>query len=228
MSLAVDTSADPVDQRWRALSTATVSDALDRLGIATQVPGLRPYSGPPRVCGRASTLRYAPIGPAGGTVGDFIDDVPPGAVIAIDNAGRTDVTVWGDLLSVVADKRGLGGTVIDGTFRDLDAVDAIGYPIFARHVWMRTGKDRVALVERDGPISLGGVAVLPGDLLLGDRSGVLVVPRDEENRVLDVAVAIDEAEDRIRTDVLGGARLDAARAHHGYHRLQSRSTSEGN
>lgn len=203
-------------------STATVSDALDRLGLPTQVAGLRACTPPYRVVGRATTLRYAPVDVSGGTVGDFIDDVPPGAVIAIDNRGREDVTVWGDLLSTVAAHRGIAGTVIDGTFRDVDAIEALGYPIYARSVWMRTGKDRVALVERDGPITLGGVLVHPGDLLFGDRSGLVVIPQDMERKVLDVASGIEAAERRIRDAVLAGARLDETRRAHGYHQLQRR------
>ncbi|MBE3557447.1 MAG: RraA family protein, partial [Firmicutes bacterium] len=75
--------------RWASFSTPTLSDALDRLGIAGQALGIRPLSESFRLVGRAFTLKYEPIDlihPK--TMGDFIDDVPPGAVIVIDNAGR--------------------------------------------------------------------------------------------------------------------------------------------
>ena len=79
--------------RAAQIDTATLSDALDKLGISGQCLGIKPLSPTFRLCGRAFTLAYAPAGP-GGTVGDFIDDVPPGSVVAIDNGGRPDATVW--------------------------------------------------------------------------------------------------------------------------------------
>jgi 4-hydroxy-4-methyl-2-oxoglutarate aldolase len=205
------------------LSTSAVSDALDRHGIAGQVFGLRPLDRSFRVAGRAFTVRYQPVDVGGGTVGDYIDDVPPGEVVVLDNAGRTDATVWGDILTVVAHRRGLGGTVIDGACRDSSRSLELGYPLFSRASFMRTGKDRVQVAEVQGPVVLGGVRVRPGDALLGDADGVVVVPREAEEEVLAAAVEIDKAEEAIRRLVLSGSRLDEARRQHGYHALQHRT-----
>jgi Aldolase/RraA len=91
-------------------STATVSDALDRLGRPGSMLGLAPLSDGARLCGRAFTVRYVTAGSPPGTVGDYLDDVPPGAVVVLDNGGRTDCTVWGDILTAMAADRGIGGT----------------------------------------------------------------------------------------------------------------------
>nr|WP_221179402.1 RraA family protein [Streptomyces botrytidirepellens] len=97
--------------------------------------------------GPAFTVRYAPVDESSdGTVGDFLDDVPPGSVIVIDNDGRTDVTVWGGIMSEVAAHRGIAGTVINGVCLDVSASLARNYPLFSRGRFMRTGKDRVRLV----------------------------------------------------------------------------------
>ncbi|MEQ8349281.1 MAG: RraA family protein [Sneathiellaceae bacterium] len=209
-------------QTLAGLSTSGVSDALDRLGIAGQCHRLMPVFAGLSICGPAFTLRYQPIGIHGGTVGDFIDDVPPGAVVAIDNGGRTDCTVWGDILTFVAAKRGVAGTVINGICRDVDRSREMGYPLFTAGHWMRTGKDRVHLVATNEPVDLGGVLVAAGDILLGDDNGVVAVPAERLDEVTTIAAGIEAAEDRIREAVAGGASLREARRQHGYHALQSR------
>jgi 4-hydroxy-4-methyl-2-oxoglutarate aldolase len=209
---------------WSALSTSTVSDALDRLGIAGQVRGLAPLQSSCRVVGRAFTGRYEPVDVNGGTVGDYVDDVPAGSVIVLDNSGRTDATVWGDILTLTAQARGVAGTVIDGVCRDTrDSLDA-GYPLFTRGTWMRTGKDRVQMVAVQLPVSIGGIRVRPGDLVVGDVDGVVIVPAEREASVLAVANSIEAREEQIRHWVIAGSSLASARAQAGYFTLQSRST----
>src|SRR5215475_3474199 len=95
-------ATDEVIAKLSTLSTPTVSDALDRLGIPGQAFGIKAIDETLRMCGRAYTLRYQPVGSAGGTVGDYIDDVPAGSVLVLDNAGRLDATVWGDILTLMA------------------------------------------------------------------------------------------------------------------------------
>lgn len=214
-----------MDEALRQLkeqSTTTISDALDRLGIPGQCLGIKPLDSSFRLCGRAFTMRTIPVAVEAGTVGDYIDDVPPGHVIAIDNAGRQDMTVWGDILTFVADKRGIKGTVIDGVCRDVSRSLELKYPLFTRGWSMRTGKDRVQLDALSVPISIGGARVHPGDLFLGDADGVVVVPKDREVEVIDLARSIDEAEVKIREAVEGGMRLDEARRQHKYFKLQSK------
>ena len=206
------------------LSTTTVSDALDRLGISGQCLGIKPLDHGFRLCGRAFTLRMVPVSVEGGTVGDYIDDVPPGSIIVIDNAGRADMTVWGDILTFVAAKRGIGGTVIDGMCRDVGRSLELRYPLFSRGWSMRTGKDRVQLDALNVTVSIGGARMSPGDLVLGDADGVVVVPKEKEDEVIAHAKAIDEAETRIREAIEGGMRLDEARRKFKYFKLQSRDS----
>lgn len=215
---------DETTKRLAALSTPTVSDALDRLGIPGQAFGIAALDRGFRLCGRAWTLRYGPVGQDRGTVGDYIDDLGTGDVVVLDNQGRTDATVWGDLLTTVAHRRDLAGTVIDGVCRDLGRSLSLQYPIFARGHWMRTGKDRVRVEEIGTPISIGGVRVEPGDLLLGDVDGLVVVPARRSEEVLDRAEEIETAEDGIRAAIAVGTSLRDARAAAQYHDLQRRDT----
>lgn len=208
------------------LSTSTLSDALDRLGIPGQVRGVFPFDPAARIAGRAFTIAYQPVDADGGTVGDYIDDVPPGSVLVLDNDGRTDATVWGDILTLAASRRGIAGTVIDGVCRDSARTLELNYPLFSRGRWMRTGKDRVAMVGMDVPVTLGGVRVRPADVVVGDADGVVVIPAGHESRVLDAAAKIEAAEQAIRDQVMAGVRLDVARRSGGYHSLQAREATK--
>lgn len=207
------------------MDTTTVSDALDKLGIPGQCLGIKPLDRSFRAAGPAFTIRYVPCGTRGGTVGDYIDDLPAGTVVALDNQGRMDATVWGDILTIVASRKHLGGTVIDGVCRDAPRAIELNYPIFARGSHMRTGKDRVAVDAMQVSISIGGVRVDPGDYMLCDWDGVVVVPRERIDQVAEVAARIAEAEDRIRAAVERGERLDTARKQQGYHALQTKEKS---
>ncbi len=213
-------------RRLLALSTSTLSDALDRLGLRGAVEGLVPMSagqgGGRGIVGRAFTVAYLPAGAQGGTVGDFIDDLGPGDVVVIDNRGRTDCTVWGNIMTEVAKARGIEGTIIDGVNRDLHESREIGYAIWSRRGHMRTGKDRVVLQAVQVPVALGRVRVDPGDILRADDNGVVVLPAARADEILATAEAIEAREDEILAIVRDGVPLGEARARHGYHALQTR------
>lgn len=215
------TQQDKNVERAAALDTATLSDALDRLGIAGQCHLVKPRDSAYRMAGRAYTLQYGPASTPPGTVGDYIDDIPPGTVLVLDNGGREDCTVWGDILTEIAHRRGMAGTVIDGICRDVSLALELGYPLFSRGNWMRTGKDRVQVESVGVPVNIGNARVNPGDILRGDADGVIVIPAEHEAAVLDAAEAIDAAERHIREAVRGGKRLDEARKDLGYHQLQT-------
>lgn len=211
-------------ERASRLDTATISDALDKLGIAGQCLDIKPLDHKFRMAGRAFTLQYAPASKPSGTVGDYIDDVPPGAVVALDNGGRPNATVWGDILTFVAHKRGVAGTVIDGACRDTHLALDLGYPIYSRSYSMRTGKDRVQLEATQVPINIGDVRIAPGDILRGDSDGVVAIPREHEDAVLATAEEIERVENAIRAGVAGGKSLREVRRDLGYHLLQRRET----
>jgi regulator of RNase E activity RraA len=209
--------------RASKLDTTALSDAMDRMGIAGQCLGIKPLHSGFRLTGRAFTILYGPAGMPPGTVGDYIDDIEPGAVIVLDNGGREDATVWGDILTMVAHTRGVAGTVIDGACRDIALALKAGYPIFSRSYSMRTGKDRVQVEAMGGPVNIGYARVEPGDLLRGDADGIVALPREHESAILAAAEEIDAVEDRIRAAVHSGLSLRQARTQHGYHKLQTKS-----
>ena len=218
MHLDID---DDVWKRATGLSTAEISDALDYFRLPGSALGIHPLAGPKRIFGRAFTVRFVPVDSiAPGTVGDYLDDIPPGAVAVLDNGGRPDCTVWGGIMSRLAAQRGIGGTVVNGACRDTAEADAAGYPLYACARFMRTGKDRVQADAVGGPVSLGGVRVCQGDLVAADADGVVVVPWLRANEVLRRALEMREVEGRILAAALGGMNLADARREYGYHALQ--------
>lgn len=203
--------------------TPGVSDALDKLGIPGQAFNIMPLANyKSTTVGPAFTVRYVPASDPPGSVGDFIDDVAIGDFVVIDNGGRTDCTVWGDIMTQYAGLRGIAGTVIDGVCRDVDRAIGDNYPIFTAGRWMRTGKDRVQVAGVNESIGVGHVRVNPRDIVVADANGVVIVPRDRAVEVARLAKSIESSEDGIRDMITRGSTIAEARAKLGYHTLQRR------
>ncbi len=201
-------------------SSSNISDALDKLKIKGGCEGILPIIEGKKICGPAFTVKYVPIGTKGGTVGDYIDYAKRGDVIVLDNAGRKYCTVWGDLLTLYAKKKEISGTVIDGVCRDVQRIKELDYPIFTKGRFMMTGKDRVKMEAMNVPVSLSNTLVNPGDIVFGDDSGVVVIPKEREEEVLELAEKIKEAEDYIEKEIETGSKIKDAREKFGYHKLQ--------
>lgn len=209
-------------EKFKNMDTTCLSDAMDRLGIKCGCAGILPVVPGVKAVGEAFTVKYRPCGAVKGTVGDFLDDVPPGQVVVLDNGGRTYGTVWGDIMTVYAQKRGVAGTVIDGVCRDLPRILDVRYPIFTRGRFMVTGKDRVELDGVNVPVAVSDVQVRPGDIMVCDDTGVVVVPVDRAGQIWEVAAEIDEVEQRILALLEEGMTMREARAKMGYHKLQTK------
>ena len=218
----MNTTTSDIAARLKAIPTASISDAMDSLGIHGTLHGLAPLTYDFRVGGPAFTVQYEPAGAERGSVGDFLDDVPPGAVVLIDNHARTDVTVWGGIMTEIAAARGVGGTVINGVCRDLNAALRQNYPLFSRGRFMRTGKDRVRLVAVNAPVTINDVEISPLDIICGDADGALAVPAARAEEIAEIAERIEDVESRIIEAVKAGSTLVQARADLGYHDLQWR------
>lgn len=224
------TQASAEDEELVALfagsDTAGVSDALDKLGIPGQASKIMPLVDYKKTTvGPAFTVRYVPASNPPGSVGDFIDDVAVGDFVVIDNGGRMDCTVWGDIMTQYAGQRGIAGTAIDGVCRDVDKAISDGYPMFTAGRWMRTGKDRVQIGGVNEAISFGQARVCPRDIIVADANGVAVVPRLRAREVAALAKQIEDVEQRIRDMLSTGATIAEARERLSYHTLQRKAQS---
>jgi 4-hydroxy-4-methyl-2-oxoglutarate aldolase len=209
--------------RLAALPTAAISDALDSLGLPGSLAGIGALTPTVPATGPAYPVAYAPMCDETGMVGDFLDDVPAGAVVVIDNAGRTECTVWGGIMTQAAAARQVAGTVVHGACRDVATTLDRRFPLWSSGVFMRTGKGRVRLVSAGQPVTIDGVTVAAGDIVCGDADGVVVVPATRTTEVAELAEGIERVEADIVDAVRRGSSLCQARAALGYHRLQARS-----
>lgn len=208
---------------FEGLDTPGVSDALDKLGLHGQALAIMPLADYTKAAvGPAFTVKYVPAGNPPGTVGDFIDDVAEGDVVVIDNDGRTDCPVWGDIMTQYAGLRGIAATVIDGVCRDVAKALSDNYPLFTAGRFMRTGKDRVQVESVNTTVGIGTVRVASRDIVVADANGVLIVPRARAREVAETARKIEKVESRIREQIALGKSLGDARAALGYHTLQTK------
>ena len=206
----------------KTLDTTTLTDAMDRLRLPPRgLHGLKPVLPGKIVCGLAFTVRFTSNDAITDPAGDFLDDVPAGAVIGIDNRGRTDNTVWGDIMAWAAKVKGVEATFIDGVCRDIPGIREADYPMFTKGVYMVTGKGRTKVEAVMEPIVISDLRIHPGDILFGDDSGAICIPRDRVEEVVAVSKEIAATEAQILARVKQGLSLREARAALGYHSLQT-------
>lgn len=198
---------EPIIERLAGLDTCAVSDALDSLGLQGATWGVRPLWACPRIAGRAVTMKIKPVGleqPKLHLGTPTIEAAKPGDVIVIDNAGRPDISTWGGLLSLSAKLKGLSGVVIDGACRDIDESRELGFPVYARGVVPMTARGRVTQESCNQEVQFAGVQVHPGDLVIADGSGVVIVPREKEAAVVDAAEKIFQIEAEMAAGIRQG------------------------
>jgi regulator of RNase E activity RraA len=179
--------------RLEKVDTCAVSDALDHLGLKGAVIGIRPVWTCPRIVGRAVTVKIVPAGltkPEHHLATPAVESAEPGDIIVIDNAGRTDVSSWGDILSNAAQVKGVKGVIIDGACRDVDGSREISFPVYARGGVPVTARNRIIQESFNTLIQCGGVQVRPGDLVIADGSGVCFIPDERAEEVVEAAERI--------------------------------------
>lgn len=194
-------------KRLDRLSSTNLADALDVLGLRGAVIGIRPMFECPKVVGRAVTVKMIAAGPKRSKahlgVG-AIASAEAGDVIVIDNHGDTMNNCWGEVLSCAAKVKGVGGVVIDGAARDLDACKDMEFPVYARAAVPITARGRIMEESFNTMIQLGGVQVSPGDIIFADINGVVVIAQDRLNDALKEAELLMEKEEQMKADLLSG------------------------
>lgn len=175
-----------------AIDTSAWSDALDEFGITGVVSGVPQRAGQGRFAAFAVTasLSHGPLGSfprPDFAVGRMIAAVGPGQVLVIDAKG-VEISCFGGLASTATKMQGVAAVLIDGGCRDLDQVRDTGLWLAARHVTPMTGKKRMRVESINQPVQLGGASVRPGDLVIGDDTGIVVIPQE---RIAEVKAAVD-------------------------------------
>lgn len=198
---------EAIIERLAKLDTCSVSDAMDGLALSGATWGVRPQWHCPRIVGRAVTVKIKPIGlqkPTQHLGAPAIDAAQPGDVIVIDNAGQRQFSTWGGLLSLSAKLKGLSGVVIDGACRDIDEARDLEFPIYARGVVPMTARGRVMQDSFNQEIQFAGVQVHPGDLVIADGSGVVIIPREKDEEIVTAAELVFRREAEMATGIRQG------------------------
>ncbi len=179
--------------RYRELGSATVHEASGGKGALSS--RIKPISPDMKVCGPAVTVKVRP--------GDnlilhkAIYVARAGDVIVADAQGFTEAGPWGEIMAVAAMARGIAGLVIGGSVRDSEAMSALGFPVFSCGLCIK-GTEKVSLGLINHPLNLDNITIMPGDLILGDRDGVVAVKREEAQAVLEKSLAREEKETTIK------------------------------
>jgi 4-hydroxy-4-methyl-2-oxoglutarate aldolase len=183
---------DEVIARCAAFDPATLYEAAGQSGMLD--PAIRPAWHGAKVCGRAFTIECPP--------GDnlmlhlAVAEAQPGAVIVAYAGAFLLAGAWGEILTVAAQSRGIAGLVIDGAVRDIEAIERLRFPVFSRgHAIGACTKERLG--KLNVPVQVGGKIVKPGDLILGDSDGLVVVDRDRIEEVLHAATSRQQKESEI-------------------------------
>jgi 4-hydroxy-4-methyl-2-oxoglutarate aldolase len=191
--------------------TAMVSDSLDVVGVPknvldSSIRALRPYM---RAVGLAATIEFEVSGdfderdPYGAAI-DFLDTLKEGQLAVVATGGRDDSAFWGELFSAAAKSRGATGMVCDGPLRDTEAVVGLGFNVFGASNRPIDYKGRMRVASVGNVVICGGVEVHPGDAVIADADGVVVVPKIHIARVFELANARAQSEKSVLKELLAG------------------------
>lgn len=184
-------------QAFSAIATASVSDALQSLGVHGYVSSEIQRITGTKIVGPAVTVKE---GPTTETVPpqhalEAIDASESGSVIVIDNDGEANVAAWGGLMTAGAVANGLAGVVLNTGVRDVEEITRdFGFTVFARATSPATTVGRFKTLSSGEPVQIGGVTVKQGDLVVGDRDGIVVVPQHLVKQTLELAQEIEQRE----------------------------------
>lgn len=203
-------------QQLRRVSTATLTTALMKRGLRNVfmqgVAALRSYES--SMVGEAFTLRYIPAREDIDQLSIFndrdhpqrkaIEDVPPGCVLVMDGRGDTSAATAGAILATRLKVRGVEGLVSDGGLRDVKEIRALDMPVFVGGPSAPANLIKHHAVDMNVPIGCGDVPVYPGDIIVGDDDGVVVIPHEIANEIAEEAIAMTDYEDWVTMKVAGG------------------------
>lgn len=196
----------------QALYSAVVCDALDGLGYHRQSPRVRlaPLTVPSVLVGRCRTTLWADMAHVDPKPYDLelraVDGCQPDDVLIAAAEGSMRSGIWGELLTTAARNRGCIGAIVDGAVRDVVKMRQMGFPVFARGTCVYDSKDRQRVIDLDVPVEIDGVKFCPGDLVIADEDGVVVVPKEIEDRAIHAAWEKIHAENITRDAIRAGMK----------------------
>ena len=194
------------------LYVAVLSDVLDQLGYTHQVTRIpfHAYTGINKLLGRCKTSLWADMYDTDPNPYELelqaVDSCKPGDVLICAAGGSTRSGIWGELLSTAARNSGCLGVIVHGGVRDIDKMRAMGFPVFATSRNPYDSQNRQRVVDLDVTVEIDGVKFRPGDLVMADEDGIVVVPREVEEQVIAAAIQKVDAENITRDAIKNGMK----------------------
>lgn len=225
MQLPWSTDDELLDLVRQSLYSAVVGDVMDQAGLTQQFlpPRIRPILPGTKLVGRAMPVHTADLPPGPREAGsdppfgmmlEALDDLKPNEVY-LSGGGSPRYALWGELMSTRAGLLGAAGAVVDGYYRDTDGILAQGFPTFGYGAYAQDQAFRGKVVDFRSPIRIGQVSARPGDIVVGDRDGVCVVPRRHEQDVFVQALEKVRGENLVRREIQNGMSAREAFAKYG-------------
>jgi 4-hydroxy-4-methyl-2-oxoglutarate aldolase len=205
-----------LEQMRQRLYSAVVCDALDQLGYRHQSPRvpIRPLTVPGVLIGRCKTTLWTEMAHEDPRPYELeltaVDSCRPDDVLIAAAGGSMRSGLWGELLSTAARRAGSAGVIVDGAVRDVVKMTALGFAVYARGVCVYDSRDRNRVVDFDVPVEIDGVRFSPGDLVIADADGIVVVPKQVETEAIAAAWEKANAENVVRDAIAAGMTASEA------------------
>lgn len=211
--------SDETRARYKRISTASIATQLYKRGLRNQfIQGVKPVSKKAEtMVGQAFTLRYIPAREDRNQLEVFrnadhpqrvaVETCPPGQILVMDGRGDASAATAGSILITRMDVRGCAGVVSDGGFRDFEGIGELNMPAFCAGPSAPTNLTKHEALDINVPIACGGVAVFPGDVLVGDGDGVMVIPAHLADEIAEVCAGMEDFEAFVLEEVLNGTPI---------------------
>lgn len=199
---------------FKGIGTSTIGNVLDDLNLGGIILNIKPLAigtsfvgtalTVKEICGTQNTYKPEEFG-----LGTVVDMVSPLDVVVIDNGGQ-QVSTWGGVASVAAVQRGAAGLVVDGGVRDVDEIVELGFPVYSRHAVPLSGKTRVKIIEINTTVKIDGVNVAPGDIIVGDSTGIVRIPREHAEKIARLSRQLEEQDQQAVSEIQAGLSFTEA------------------
>ena len=197
-------------KRLEKMATTNLADAMDTVVIRGAVIGIKPMYDCPKIIGRAVTIKITAAGMLKSQhhLGvQAIDAASSGDVIIIDNRGDLNNNCWGEILAMGSKMKGISGVVVDGAARDIDACKEFGFPVYARGTVPITARGRIMQESFNEVVRIGDIQVRPGDIVMADINGVVIIPVEKLDEVLEASETILQKETAMVEELKKGTSM---------------------
>ncbi|MHA2097627.1 MAG: RraA family protein [Candidatus Kariarchaeaceae archaeon] len=194
----------------QSVSSTNISDALDRLSIQGILDGIKAvHDNNKSVFGRVVTVKLTDkkVDNPPNLGVEAVENAKSGQIIVMANEGRVKMACWGGILSTASKEKRISSVIIDGACRDIDEINSLDFPVYARGVAIRSAKNRVYQEAINVPVMVSDVKIKPNDIIFGDQNGVVCIPQEFEEKILSQAWKLYQVETEMTSEIISGKSI---------------------